>query len=60
MRLTICLLFTAILAFAQNDTATVTGVVTDASGAAVPSALIEAASQTTGVSCKAQSNETGV
>ncbi|MSV28610.1 MAG: TonB-dependent receptor [Bryobacterales bacterium] len=60
MRFIICLIFTAILAFAQTDTATVTGVVTDASGAAVPNALIEAASQTTGASYKAQSNETGV
>lgn len=48
------------LALAQTDTATITGVVTDSSGAAVPKAVVTAISQTTGLSHKAESNDSGV
>lgn len=50
----------SVLAYGQTDTATITGVVTDASGAAIANATVTATSQATGIGQKAQSNESGV
>ncbi len=47
-------------AFAQTDTGVITGVVTDATGAAVPGAQIAARNQDTGLSYTGASNESGV
>ena len=43
----------------QTDTATITGIVTDASGAAVPGAAVEATNTATGLKYRVESNETG-
>ncbi|GAA3746857.1 carboxypeptidase-like regulatory domain-containing protein [Terriglobus aquaticus] len=45
--------------FAQTTTATMTGVVTDATGAVVPDALVELTNPTTNVSFKATTNSAG-
>jgi len=47
------------VAFAQTDTATITGLVTDASQAALPGAAIEAANRATGLKYRASTNEAG-
>jgi hypothetical protein len=52
--------FCAAALFAQTDTATITGIVNDPSGAAIPGATATAVSQATGLAYKAQSNEAGV
>jgi hypothetical protein len=44
---------------AQTDTATITGIVTDTSGAVVPNAAVEAANNATGLKSRAETNETG-
>ena len=59
-RLSLLILFSHVLLLAQTDTATVTGVITDASGAAIAGAAITATSQATGIAAKAQSNDSGV
>ena len=46
-------------ALAQTDTATITGIVTDSSGATVPGASIQAVNQVNGLEYGTQSNETG-
>jgi hypothetical protein len=46
-------------AFAQTGAASLTGIVTDQSGAAVPGATVTATSQTTNVNYTAVSNDTG-
>lgn len=53
-----CLL-TATMAWAQTDTATITGLVTDASGAAVAGAEVQAIHQANGLEYSTQSSETG-
>src|SRR5690349_24592920 len=47
------------LAFAQTGAASLTGIVTDQSGAAVPGATVTATNQATNVDYTAISNETG-
>ncbi|MBK7930960.1 MAG: carboxypeptidase regulatory-like domain-containing protein [Bryobacterales bacterium] len=49
----------ALTAYAQSDTATITGIVTDTTGASVPGASIEAANTATGLKYRGSSNETG-
>ncbi len=44
---------------AQTDTATITGIVTDSSGAAVPGASVQAINQANGLEYTAESNSTG-
>jgi hypothetical protein len=46
-------------AAAQTDTATITGIVTDASGSAIPDAAIEATNTGTGLKYRGASNESG-
>ena len=54
------LLFSALPAFAQNQTtAEISGIVTDASGAAVPNAAVVAVGKETGVQRNAKSNSDG-
>src|SRR4030095_13104885 len=53
------LLFFAGAAFAQTDRGTITGAVSDASGAVIPGATIEAKSLGTGIVYTAGSSETG-
>ncbi len=60
MRLCFMLLAFASLSLAQVDTATITGVVTDPSGAAVVGARIRAISQTTGLDYRTTSADSGV
>ncbi|MBI3683770.1 MAG: TonB-dependent receptor [Acidobacteria bacterium] len=45
---------------AQTDTATITGVIVDASAALVPRAAVEAVNRDTGLNYRAESNESGV
>lgn len=47
------------IASAQTDTATITGIVTDSSGAAVPGASVQAINQANGLEYTAESNSTG-
>jgi hypothetical protein len=54
------LLSAPLLLFGQTDTATVTGVITDSSGAAVPEAQIEITNRGTGLKYRAVTNEVGV
>ena len=53
-------LFASALGFAQVDTATITGVVTDPSGASIVGASVTARNRLTGLSYEAQANESGV
>ena len=53
------LLVVALTAHAQTDTATITGIVTDTTGASVPGAAIEAANTSTGLKYRGSSNESG-
>ena len=46
--------------WAQTDTATITGVVTDTSAASIPGAAVEAANAATGLKYQAAANEAGV
>ncbi|MEZ5353215.1 MAG: TonB-dependent receptor [Bryobacteraceae bacterium] len=46
-------------AFAQTDTATITGLITDTSGAAVPEASVQAVNRANGLIYRATSNESG-
>ena len=57
--LAVLLLSLALPGYAQTDTATITGLVTDPSGAAVVNATIEATNQATGLDYTTQSNEAG-
>lgn len=60
MRIAFWLAALALSALAQTDTATITGVVTDSSGAAVADALIQATNRATTAAYTARSNESGV
>jgi len=53
-------LFSALLAFAQGERATLNGTVTDASGAAVPGATVVLIETTTNVESKTATTESGV
>src|SRR5205809_5952829 len=55
----VCLLFFALCAFAQTDRGTLTGTVSDPSGAVIPGASIEARNVQTGAVYQAGSSETG-
>ncbi|MBI3684736.1 MAG: TonB-dependent receptor [Acidobacteria bacterium] len=59
LRLTV-LLSLALLAFAQTDTGVITGLITDASGAAIPGAEVTARSESTSATFRALSNEAGI
>src|SRR5215510_8851831 len=54
-----CLLFTAVMAVAQTDRGTITGAVSDATGAVIPGVAIEAKNVQTGAVYQAGSSETG-
>ncbi len=58
--LSIILLFWSISVFAQQETATITGEIKDASGAVVPKATIIVTNVETSVSHKSESNDQGV
>src|SRR4051812_47067193 len=55
----LCLLFAPILTSAQTITATITGTVTDPTGAVVPGATVTATSKETGLSKTATTNDDG-
>src|SRR5438309_9657410 len=55
----VCLLFFALCAFAQTDRGTLTGTVSDPSGAVIPGVSIEAKNVQTGATYQAGSSETG-
>ncbi len=57
--LVLALLLTAFSAFAQSDNASVSGVITDPSGAGVPNAKITLRNQANGLTREATSNESG-
>src|SRR5262245_9886015 len=57
--LAICLFIFALTAFAQTDRGTITGTVSDASGAVIPGATVEAKNLGTGITYNAGSSETG-
>jgi len=54
-----CLLLSAVAAFGQTDRGTITGTVSDATGAVIPGAKVEAKSLGTGIVFTAGSSETG-
>src|SRR5262245_39525524 len=54
-----CLLISSLSAFAQTDRGTITGTVSDASGAVIPGAMVEAKNLATGIVYTAGSSETG-
>src|SRR5881409_4529152 len=56
---TICVLLMALAASAQTDRGTITGTVSDATGAVIPGATIEAKNVATGTVYQAGSTETG-
>ncbi|MBV9227572.1 MAG: carboxypeptidase regulatory-like domain-containing protein, partial [Acidobacteriaceae bacterium] len=55
---TLVLLFSSV-AFGQRDLGTITGIITDASGAAVPNAKVTITEDATGVSYNTQTNDSG-
>src|SRR5262249_15764593 len=57
--ISVCLLLTAVVAFAQTDRGTITGAVADATGAVIPGVAIEAKNIQTGAVYQAGSSETG-
>src|SRR5262245_53655885 len=54
-----CLFISAVTAFAQTDRGTITGTVSDATGAVIPGASIEARNVQTGTTHQAGTSETG-
>src|SRR5579872_7306663 len=58
-RLVVSLLFAAVAAFSQGNTGTITGAVTDPTGAAVPGADVTATNMDTGAPAKTVTNERG-
>src|SRR5437899_9924107 len=59
LQIVICLLFFAVSAWAQTDRGTITGTVSDASGAVIPGVTIEAKNIATGATYQAGTSETG-
>jgi len=59
LSIAVSLFFLCAVAFAQRDLGTVTGTITDAQGAAVPSAKLTLTEDATGVSYNIQSNASG-
>jgi len=59
IRAALVILACAFVAFAQSDTASITGFVKDASGATVPNATVVIKNEATGVERRATTNETG-
>lgn len=57
--ITLCLLFASLVAFGQAGTGTITGVVTDQTGAVVAGANVSAKNSETGVTYPASSSNTG-
>src|SRR5213592_899658 len=55
----VCLLFFALSAFAQTDRGTLTGTVSDPTGAVIPGVSIDAKNVQTGATYQAGSSETG-
>src|SRR3989475_11035841 len=55
----VCLLLSALAAFAQTDRGTLTGTVSDTTGAVIPGVAIEARNVQTGAAYQAGSSETG-
>src|SRR5438477_11287973 len=55
----VCLFAFALAAFAQTDRGTITGTVSDATGAVIPGAALEANTVQTGATYPAGSSETG-
>src|SRR5678816_3600924 len=50
----------SLVAFAQQETATITGEVKDASGASIPKAQVTITNTETGISSKTETNDNGV
>jgi outer membrane receptor protein involved in Fe transport len=59
-KLSSLLFFSAVLALAQSNVSSLTGVVTDPAGAMVPGAQIVITNQNTGISTRTQTNSAGV
>jgi len=57
--LTLCLLFTGVLAFGQVGNGSITGTVTDQAGAVIPGAAVQAKNNETGVTFSAVTTNTG-
>src|SRR5216117_370249 len=55
----VCLFLSVLTAFAQTDRGTITGTVSDATGAVIPGAAVEARNVATGTVYQAGSSETG-
>src|SRR5207302_6313959 len=55
----ICVCLFSLTAFAQTDRGTITGTVSDATGAVIPGAMIEAKNLGTGTTYQAGTSETG-
>ena len=55
----VCLFLSAVAGFAQSDRGTITGTVSDATGAVIPGVAIEAKNVQTGATYQAGSSETG-
>jgi hypothetical protein len=55
----VCLLVSAVCAFGQTDRGTITGTISDASGAVIPGATVQAKNTDTGLVYTAGSSETG-
>src|SRR5262245_33984705 len=59
LSITVCLFFFVVASFAQSDRGTITGTVSDASGAVVPGVTVEAKNVATGIAYQAGTSETG-
>ena len=59
LSIVICLCVFALSAIAQTDRGTITGTVSDASGAVIPGVMVEAKNTSTGAAYQAGSSETG-
>src|SRR5262249_3123593 len=59
LSISVCFFFFVVASFAQSDRGTITGTVSDSSGAVVPGVTVEAKNVVTGITYQAGSSETG-